>query len=144
MSRRLQSVALAGILLVTPVMAGCSVQDIVSHASGGNVDIGGTSVPDDFPTEVPLYDGEVLSGVGLGNPTDGKVWNIGIRVPDATVLDDIQRQLTEAGFDAQFQGSPTADGGTLVSTGAGYGVAVVVVPDADGFVANYSVTATPQ
>lgn len=143
MNRRTRVVALAGVLLLAPVLVGCSVQDIVSQASGGNVDIGGTSVPDDFPTEVPLYDGEVLSGVGLGTGT-GKVWNIGIRVPDATALDDIQKQLTDAGFDAQFQGSPTADGGTLVSTGASFGVVVVVVPDPGGFVANYSVSATPQ
>ena len=132
----------AALLLAAPILAGCSmipVNDIVDQATGGTVDLGGTEVPTDFPSSVPLYEGEVLNGMRVGG--DGaKVWNVGIRVPDAAALDTIITQLSDAGFSAQLQGPSSADGGTVAATGSNLGILVAVVADGGGFVANYTVT----
>lgn len=142
---RTRTILLAAVILVgvMPALAGCSVRDVVDTATGGQVQLPGSSLPDDFPAEVPLYDGEVLSGAGLGN-ADGKIWNVGVRVPDAGAVDEIQTALSDAGFVTNLQGPSGADGGTIIASSDAYGVAVVVVRDDSGFVANYTVTATPQ
>ncbi|MEY2848037.1 MAG: hypothetical protein RI885_702 [Actinomycetota bacterium] len=145
MTRRNRAVIIGVSLLVVaiPLVSGCSVRDIVDDATGGQVQLPTSSVPEDFPSQVPLYDGEVLSGAGLGN-TDGKVWNVGIRVPDAGAVTEIGTQLTDAGFETQLEGAANDDGGTVIASTPDFGVAVVVVRDDGGFVANYTVTATPQ
>ncbi len=136
-------ISLAIVLAMAPLLAGCSVRDIVDNATGGQVQLPGSSLPEDFPSAIPLYDGEVLSGAGVGN-ADAKVWNVGIRVPDAGAVADISSQLTDAGFASQLEGVANDDGGTIIASTADFGVAVVVVRDDGGFVANYTVTATPQ
>lgn len=130
-------------LVAMPLLAGCSVGDLVDNATGGQVQLPSTSVPADFPSDVPLYDGEVLSGAGIGT-VDAKIWNVGIRVPDASVLDGIELELTDAGFETQLQGETGGGGGTVIASTDAFGVAVVVVRDEGGFVANYTVTSTPQ
>ena len=141
--RLLRILAVVIAIATLPTVAGCSanpLQGIVRDATGGNVDIGGATVPADFPAAVPLIEGEVVSGVGIGSG-EGKVWNVGVRVADATALDAIQQQLEAAGYETQVQGA-NADGGSVVSTGADYGVLVVIARDGDSFIANYSVTPT--
>ena len=49
--------ALLVALLAGPVLAGCSavnVNEMVKDATGGTVDVGGSTIPEDFPAEVPL------------------------------------------------------------------------------------------
>jgi hypothetical protein len=82
--RRLATVALAGVLVVAAPMtlSGCSVvEGIIEQQTGGDVDLGGASVPDDFPAGVPLAEGEVVNGSAISN-ADGKVWNVLINVAD--------------------------------------------------------------
>jgi hypothetical protein len=133
-------------LAVTPALAGCfgnPVESIIEGATGGNVDLGGAKVPDDYPTDkVPLIDGEVVYGLGLGK--DGaKAWNVTIKVSGIDAVDTIKSQLTAVGFtqtDAPV-GGKTGDGATLILESADYGALVVVSKDGkNGFVANYTVT----
>ncbi|HWR85832.1 MAG TPA: hypothetical protein VN200_07550, partial [Rhodoglobus sp.] len=78
----------AGLALVL-ALSGCTfvggnpVEQLVEGATGGEVEIGNT-VPEDFPAEVPLAEGEVLSGASAGG-----VWNVGIRVDGADALGTI-------------------------------------------------------
>jgi hypothetical protein len=63
--RRLAAVALAATLLVAAplTLTGCSmVEGIIESQTGGDIDLGGTTVPDDFPADVPLADGEIVNG----------------------------------------------------------------------------------
>jgi hypothetical protein len=133
-------------LAITPALAGCfgnPIEQIVEGATGGDVSLPGASIPDDFPkADVPLYDGEVVLGMGIGN-SDGKAWNVTIKVPGLETADDIKSQLEGAGFTANDAGvgGTTDAGATLVYGNDTYSVLVVVTKGSDdGFVANYTVS----
>jgi len=141
--RYIVTIAVAMSLALAPTLTGCfggnPIEGIIENATGGDVDLGGTSVPDDFPSEVPLYDGEVVFGAGIGFEGE-KAWNVSVRLPDATAIDAIAADLESAGFETQVQTDPSAEGGTVISEGTNFGVLVVVVKDDAGFIANYTVT----
>lgn len=128
------------VLGVAPALAGCSFQTVVKDATGGNLDIGGDTVPADFPTSVPLYTGAVVFGASVGSG-HGKVWNVTVKVSGADAYTDIQKQLADAGFSGQFGAQGTGGGGSGTFASDQYGV-LVVVTDAgtNGWVANYSVS----
>jgi hypothetical protein len=141
--RRIWAAVIAASVLIAPAVSGCSfnpIESAIEGATGGNVDIGGTSVPDDFPSEVPLIDGEVVSGFGVGTAPE-KAWNVTIKVPDASALDEIKTQLEGAGFtsdidDAEIGGIT----GGMYSNGT-YSVLIVVAEDGNGgWAAAYTVT----
>ena len=132
-------------LAITPAVTACSgnpIQNIVQNATGGTVDLGGKSMPKDFPSEVPVTTGEVIFGAGVGSD-EGKIWNVTIKVSDDNALDQIDAQLTSAGFEAQSAGGSSANAKTALFTKDPYGVLVVVSKDdKNGVVANYTVTYT--
>ena len=147
--RRLIVVPLTAALLLgaAPALTGCSFQTVVKDVTGGNVDIGGDKVPSDFPHEVPLAPGKVLLGASVGSG-HGKVWNVTVSVSGADAAQQIEQQLTDAGFQGAFRTEQT--GSACTFTDGTYGVLVVVTDSGDkGWVANYSVskaaveTATP-
>ena len=140
--------AVAIAVAIAPSLTGCfgmmgnPLQGVIEGATGGNVDLGGTDLPDGFPTaEVPLYEGEIVSGMSLGD-ADGKIFNVLVKVPDASALDTIATQLEGAGFTAD--GGFTAsgqDGGTAIYSNDSWSVLVLVSSDnAEGWTANYTVT----
>jgi hypothetical protein len=127
-------------VLAGPLLTGCSVQNIVHNVTGGTVDIPSTSVPKDFPSEVPLAKGEVVLGAAIGGK-DGKIWNVTIKVAGASSLVDIAKQLQSAGFTADGTFGGNTDGGTGAFKNSSYGVLVVVSKDGkNGWIANYTVT----
>src|SRR5690606_37869764 len=134
---------LVAALTVVPAVTACSfnpIESAIKEATGGNVDIGGKSIPDDFPAEVPLIDGEVVSAFGVGSASE-KAWNVTIKVTDASALDTIKSQLEGAGFTSEIDDA--AIGGLTggMYTNANYGVLVVVADGGDGgWVATYTVT----
>lgn len=133
-------------LSITPALAACAgnpIEGIIEGVTGGDVDLGGPGLPQGFPTaDLPLYQGEVLYGAGVGN-AEGKIWNVTVRVPSVAALTDIKAQLEAAGYTAQPI-TETADGGTAAFSGPKYGVLVVVSKDDQGFIANYTVTPVTQ
>jgi len=127
-------------LLAAPALAGCSVQGIVKNATGGNVDIGGASVPSDFPKRIPLVDGTVVAGAGLGTGED-KVWNVTVRVSGQNPLPGIKDQLTGAGFAAEGDLDLSGeDGGTVFLSDDDYGVTVLAGKTDGAWSVNYTVT----
>jgi hypothetical protein len=140
--------ALGVTLLLAPALVACSgdqVQQIVGGATGGTVDVGGSSIPDDFPSDIPLADGTVVSGNRVGSG-DGAVWNVTITVADPTLPSELTTLLTDAGFrsTSDIPGMPDT-GGTAAFTNDVYGVVLVVTDNSDAtFSANYTVTAVPK
>ena len=131
-------------LTLAPMLAGCMgnpIQGLVEQATGGQLDIGGTSVPKDFPKEIPLASGPVIFGAGIGSG-DSKVWNVAIKVSDASAMDGIKAQLEAAGFKSAGDADSSLDAKTGLFTKDPFGVLVIVAPNEDegGFVANYTVT----
>lgn len=132
-------IAIAIALLAGPALAGCSVQNLIHDVSGGKVDVPGKTVPKDFPSDVPLASGEILSGAGVGD-SKSKIWNVSVRAKDSTAIDEVLTTLTSAGFDCKTLTETTADGGALVGDKGDINVAVVEIKDDKGFVLNYTVT----
>lgn len=144
-SRFVAPLAVALALVITPSLSGCfgnPIESIIEGATGGDVDLGGTSVPEGYPTsEVPLVSGEVLFGGSLGN-ADGKIFNVTIKVTGPEALDQIKTQLEGAGFTSQADLGDTSAGGTYIASTDAWGVLVVVSEDgSNGWIANYTVTA---
>lgn len=136
-------IALALALLAGPALAGCSVQGIVNSATGGNVTLPGTSVPADFPKDIPLAQGTVVVGAAVGDGKGGKIWNVTMELDTATI-ESITAEITAAGFTDNGAISTTAGGGTSTFDNGTYNV-VVVVAKADGkSTANYTVTTTEK
>lgn len=141
------TVALAAALALSgAALSGCSiVRNATEQASGGKVDIGGTSVPKSFPKDVPLVKGDVVYGASVAADT-GRVWNVTIKVSGTDAMTGIAAQLTGAGFTASGQLGQDATGSTAVFTKAPFTVNVIIgKPDAaTGWVASYTVTRAQQ
>jgi predicted small secreted protein len=140
--RRLAAVALAATLLVAAPLAltGCStVEGIIESQTGGDVDLGGDTVPDDFPAEVPLADGDVVNGSAIANGDGEKVWNVLINCSAPAAPDAIAAQLEGAGFTSPGVGGVTEEGGTLSYTKDAFVVNVLLAKTGDSWTANYTV-----
>ena len=149
MSRRSRlplTIALAGALAIASplLLSGCSlIQGTIQNATGGNVNLGGKSVPSDFPTaDVPLVNGEIQYGASVKQGSD-EVWNLTYKIADGSVFDSIKSQLEGAGFTVQGTLPATTDqgnGGTW--TKGQYTVLVVVAKTGSDWTANYTVSKT--
>jgi hypothetical protein len=142
------SLAIVLALAVTPAVAGCSViKGVIEQQTGGKVDLGGKSIPANFPTsEVPLISGDIVYGAGIAT-AQGDVWNVTVNVKDMNAFDTITSQLTGAGFAANDVGSKQDDGtaaGTFTTDK--YSIAVVVTKgsDAGTLLVNYTVTSIKE
>lgn len=143
MTRRRAGGIVLGLLLVAAApltLTGCSmVEGIIEQQTGGDVDLGGNTVPADFPTDVPLASGDVVNGSAISNG-DGKVWNVLINVSDPSAPDSIAAQLEGAGFVAPDGiGGVTDEGGTLTYAKDDLVVNVLLAKTGDGWTANYTV-----
>jgi hypothetical protein len=133
-----------GLVLVcatAPLLSACTanpVHSIVSGATGGSVDVGGTRIPKDFPTSVPLAKGTVTSATAVGS-AKSRVFNISIRVSGPETMTSIEAALKKAGFSIEAAGSIGKIGGSLISTGKKFSVAVVLAKSGKGYQANYTV-----
>jgi hypothetical protein len=134
-------------LAITPALSGCfgnPLEQIVEGATGGDVDLPSQSVPEDFPSEVPLIEGDIIFGMGVGNE-DGKAWNVTVKVGGLDAAEQIASDLEGAGFAANEAGvgGATEEGATLIYDNGTYNVLVVVGKDTDnGFIASYTVAET--
>ncbi len=142
-ARRLTTaIALASALVLAPVLTGCAaLEGIVEQATGGQVNVSTGSLPDGWPADVPVIDGQILFG-GTTKADDGTpIWNVTIKVESETAFDSIATQLEGAGFASVDAGE--LDGGDTITSGAFkndvYGVLVAVTGTDGNFVANYTV-----
>jgi len=148
--RRLPVIALAGSLaLVAPLMlSGCSLLHLPG-SNGGGISIPGVGsagtgkLPSDFPSEVPVIKGDIVSGVSLGTGKD-KIWNVTVKVSGLSAFDDIKKALGDAGFTDGGLSGTTTDTATGTFTKDDFSALVVVSkPDEKtGWVANYTVSRT--
>jgi len=136
------AIALATALVLAPALTGCgALEGLIEQATGGEVNVSIGSLPDGWPAEVPVVDGEIIGG-GTANSDDGTPgWNVTIKVDDESAFEGIATQLGDAGFEKVDAGE--LDGGENLTSGMfkndTYGV-IVAVTGADGnFVANYTV-----
>ena len=141
--RKFLSVSLAAAMAIgiTPLLAGCfnpiqaaveqGAQQAAEDALGGDVDLNldgnGASMPADWPSDVPVIDGEIQSSVRLGSG-DSQTWSVTITVGNmdeawATVKSDFEG----AGFTTDFES--VASDGSMGSFSNGEHSAIVSVSD---------------
>jgi hypothetical protein len=127
--------ALVALLAIAPALAGCSdgqVQDAVNGAvqgaTDGDVSLGG-ALPDGWPAEIPVIDGEIK--FGAGNTTNGdQGWVLTVASTAADPLADARQALTDAGFTADDSASANVgDVGVVAMTNATYIVTLAGTPD---------------
>lgn len=139
------AVALLASLVLLPVVTGCSaIGGMVSDATGGTVEVGGTTIPDGFPDTVPVIAGDIVTAGAVGEDA-GRVFSVVVAVDDASAYPTIADELKAAGFvsnDDLMPGESTATTGGY-SDGT-YGVLLVVAETPAGdWVATYTVSRLP-
>jgi hypothetical protein len=127
--------ALVAILAVGPALAGCSddqVQDAVNGAvqgaTDGDVSLGG-ALPDGWPAEIPVIDGDLK--FGAGNTTNGdQGWVVTVASAATDPLADAKQKLVDAGFEPDTGNSANVgDVGVVALTNATYTVTIAGTPD---------------
>ncbi|QAV71371.1 hypothetical protein ESZ53_13560 [Salinibacterium sp. UTAS2018] len=136
------SVALVLALAATPALAGCSGENpiggIVEQATGGNLSLGGTEIPEGFPSTVPLTEGDVQFAIAAGEG-DSRGYNITIATGAQSPLDAIEDDFAAAGYESQVQASGSDGAGSVIFSSDDWNVAVIVASTDDGYTANYTV-----
>ncbi len=143
-SRRIAAtLAILSALVIAPVLSGCSVvESVVEGVTGGDVTIGGTSIPEGFPAEVPVVDGDILNGSSIAKNGE-TVYNVTVKVADTSVFESIKTELTDAGFAPQEGYDMKEQNNTitgLFNNGTWSVLVAVTTQDVVGTVANYTVT----
>lgn len=119
-----------------PALTGCfgnpienivnnGVEQAVEGATGQDVSLGG-KLPDGWPAEVPVVEGEIGPGGGTTGADSG--WAVLITSSVADPLAEAKASLEAAGFtaDSNFAG---AEGGIIAFTNGTYQVVVVGSPE---------------
>lgn len=126
--------ALSALALASGALTGCSlipdpVRDVVDQAQDNGIENPLGSIPDDWPAEVPIVEGEVLVGI---KPTEGS-WGATIKVADEAAAQEAVTLLTDAGFTELIPGTTSFENANytvVVQWGdideGGVGVAYVV------------------
>jgi hypothetical protein len=127
--------AVLAALAIGPALAGCSdeavqgaVNGAVQGATDGDVSLGGT-LPDGWPTEIPVIDGEIK--FGAGNTTNGdQGWVVTVASAAADPLADAKQKLVDAGFEPDTGNSANVgDVGVAALKSATYTVTIAGTPD---------------
>lgn len=145
--RRLSAAVLIVMALgIAPALSGClsdPIGGLVEQATGGQIDVGGAEIPEGFPAEVPLVSGEVQFGIAAGTG-DSRGFNVTILAGADSPLKTIERELDDAGFDIQLQGSGASGEGTVIFTSTTFSGGVIVAMTDSGYTANYTVAPSVQ
>jgi len=102
--------------------------DFEGEDGSGSVNVGeGSEVPDDFPSDVPLPDGTLVSSSSFGTDDD-KTWGLVYTFDDpGSVLDDYRDALEDAGYEIAGEFNVSNDEGgysAYTADGDDYTVAV--------------------
>lgn len=78
-----------------------AVEKAVEDSTGADIDIdagGGVSMPEDFPSDVPVIDAKLFTATSIPNGSS-KTWTILYQVDDPTkAYEAASKRLTDAGF----------------------------------------------
>ncbi|WP_022890629.1 hypothetical protein [Agromyces italicus] len=110
------------------------VEGAIEDATGGEVSLDG-ELPGDFPSEIPLVDGEIALGAGAGG-ADG--WIVMITSTAADPVADAAAKLEGAGFAKNTELSGSGADALVYSNGT-----YLVLLAADGETVSYTVTPAP-
>lgn len=137
-------IAIAAALVMTPLLSGCGgIQGIIEQASGGAIQPSVGELPNEWPAEVPVVEGEIIGGNKATDPenADSTLWTaiIGRNDDVESTKAEVSSSLTGAGFEAvATEGAPVD---ALPFQNANYIVLVFVATgENDTVTATYNVT----
>ena len=141
-ARRLLAVAVAGLLAAA--LAGCSlIEGAIEQQTGTDIELGGASVPADFPSDVPLVEGAIVNGSSGTGPGGEQVWNILINATAADAPAQVAALLEGAGFmSPTATEAPTEGTANLTYVRTDLVVNVVLAKIGEGWTADYTVART--
>lgn len=139
-SRRVSTLLLPGILLLGALtLSGCSIVGNFLPGGGGGTVIPGQNIPSDFPSDVPLVDGDVQLGLTIPGDNGEKAWNVTIQTTGDDPFEAAKGKLTDAGF--ELKDLPSATGAEQAAFQKDpYSVVLVVASTDGGWTVNYTVT----
>ena len=89
--RSLTGLAIASALVLAPMLTGCgALEGIIEQATGGEVDVSMGSLPEGWPADVPVADGEIIVGGKTTDEAGAPVYNATIKVESESVFDEIE------------------------------------------------------
>lgn len=101
------------------------VNNIIKEATGADVDLGGKSIPQGFPNQVPVAEGEIEYGGSI--TSDGEtIWTLRIKTNDPDAFTKVQSQLLSSGFEEGF----VTDGESKMGSYEGHGYGLILNMDA--------------
>lgn len=111
----------------------------IDDGSGSSY-VGGTELPEDFPAEVPLLEGEILTGAAV-KESGSAVWTVTVQVAgDAQeAFDEAVRMLEGAGFELATEVQAGLYGGQLDNGTWRVVLAAYADPDAGTTAVGYTV-----
>lgn len=97
------------------------------------------SIPEDFPSQIPVADGEVTGGLS-GTVEGDTMWSFSVRSKDSSAFDKLRSQLNSSGFTED----DVMEGDTTMGWWQGHGYDVFITSSEDGGATNiaYIVTMT--
>lgn len=98
--------------------------EVIKNATGQDVKIGGQSLPGDFPSQIPIVEGEILLGTAV-NSDDDRGWMLSIKANDPSAFKKLQSQLVDAGFEESI----LTEGSNPMAVYQGHGYNVIISTD---------------
>jgi hypothetical protein len=132
-------VAIVLAVSTVPLLTGCfgnPIQSAIKAATGGKVNVGGGSLPSDFPSSIPVYKGTISEAVALGKGSK-EIWNVTVNLPNEAAYNDIKSELSGAGFKIEATGTGSTEG--LVASNKTYSIIVGATEVGKQWEANYTV-----
>lgn len=122
---------------------------IDSEDGTASVDIGGGELPDDWPSDVPVIDGEIITAASSETGSES-FWSATIQTSTSVsaAAEQIESDLRDAGFtigtEAQTSGGETGETALVSGERESMGVAVYVIGVDGDTTAQYTVTHQTQ
>lgn len=146
--KTIAALAIAAALVMTPLLSGCGgIEGIIEQATGGAIQPSVGELPKEWPSVVPVIDGEIIGGNKASDPenADSTLWTaiIGSTDDEATTRGAVAASLEGGGFQGvDTEGAPVE---ALAYKNDTYTVIVFVTTTEDDKVtATYNVTETVE
>lgn len=146
--RKTLALAIAAAIVITPLLSGCGgIQGIIDQATGGAIQPSVGELPNEWPAEVPVVDGEIIGGNKATDPEDesSTLWTaiIGRNDDVESTKAAVAESLSGAGFETvDTEGAPID---ALPYKNDTYTVLVFVATgENDTVTATYNVTQTVE
>lgn len=81
-------------------------EGLVEGLTGGAGDLNLGSMPSDFPSDIPIIDGKIVTGMKIkGEDGDGTMWSVMFEFTDESLIETARQKLLDAGYEESSWGN---------------------------------------